>query len=101
LNNAIEAVNEQGRITVESRTSQMGGQEFVAVSITDNGPGMAVRRIVDLPRSSEGATSNKGKGFGLFLTREIVTSHGGHMEVQSSAGAGTAILLYFPVSAVE
>lgn len=100
LNNAIDAVNVQGRITVESRTAQMAGQEFVTVAISDNGPGMAVRRIGDFPRISEESTSNKGKGFGLFLTREIVTSHGGHMEVQSSIGAGTAILLYFPVSDV-
>jgi signal transduction histidine kinase len=38
------------------------------------------------------------RGLGLAIVRDIVKAHGGKMEIKSSPGRGTAIILYLPAS---
>ncbi|VAX30791.1 hypothetical protein MNBD_NITROSPIRAE02-120, partial [hydrothermal vent metagenome] len=40
----------------------------------------------------------RGRGFGLFITREILQYYGGFLEIKSRKGAGTAVRLYLRVS---
>jgi sensor histidine kinase regulating citrate/malate metabolism len=39
----------------------------------------------------------KGRGFGLFLTHEIVKNLGGHMEIASEKMVGTVVKINIPV----
>jgi len=39
----------------------------------------------------------KGRGFGLFLTREIIQSHGGTIEIVSKKNMGTSVEMFLPV----
>jgi len=43
-------------------------------------------------RSSQG-----GLGLGLFICHELVTAHGGRLEVQSTAGQGTTFTVWLPL----
>jgi two-component system, NtrC family, nitrogen regulation sensor histidine kinase GlnL len=72
--------------------------KYVAVEIADTGPGMSDSKIKDLMCREDRGNEKKGRGFGLFITREIVQHHGGYMEVSSEKGAGTSVKIYLPVA---
>ena len=76
--------------------------EHVSVSVADNGIGI---RAEDLPhlfekffRSRESERVAKGTGLGLNLVKHIVeTVHHGEIAVTSEHGAGTTMVLRFPL----
>ncbi len=88
INNAIEAMGRGGCLTVRTGTSRRSGNLFVVIEVVDTGPGMAESGIDTI--SSE----RKGRGFGLFITREILQYYGGHLEINSRKGVGTTVRLY-------
>lgn len=98
LNNAINAMPEGGRIVVESRVEDRGQGQSVVVDIVDNGPGMTVRPAENLGLSLDNGPAPEGRGFGLFITREVLQQHGGSVEIQSSPSWGTRVRLLLPAA---
>lgn len=101
LDNAVKFTPEGGRITIDAVPE---GDGWVKVSISDTGPGIPKKDIprlgerfyrVDKSRSREVG----GTGLGLSIVKHLMFSHGGRMEIESTQGAGTTVLLYFPASA--
>jgi two-component system sensor histidine kinase MprB len=73
------------------------------LTVTDQGPGIAPQ---DLPHiferfyRAESARSMPGSGLGLAIVRNVVTSHGGSIDVtSSSAGGGTRVDIVLPFEA--
>ena len=71
----------------------------------DQGPGipaMHLERIIErffrVPETSAGV---HGTGLGLFISREIIRSHGGDMWVESQAGNGTTFHVTLPAGNVK
>jgi signal transduction histidine kinase len=101
LNNAIDFVGSDGRITlrIESRQEEfsMGRQNWHVISIEDNGAGIPA---ADIPNIFKPFVSNKpgakGTGLGLSISKSIVVRHSGRLEVQSSPGEGATFLIYLP-----
>ncbi|NIN67669.1 MAG: PAS domain S-box protein [Anaerolineae bacterium] len=93
LLNAIDAMPAGGRLIVRAaRTSEPDG---VRLSFTDNGTGIdpeVLPHIFD-PFYS---TKAEGLGLGLFISRNIVVEHGGHIDARSSVGEGTTLTLWLP-----
>lgn len=91
LLNAIEAVDEEGRIEVRTSTLEAApgdaGQAGVKLVVSDNGCGIAKQ---DLPRLFYPFYSTKGSGggLGLAITSNIIAAHGGTIEVESKDGEG-------------
>ena len=94
LNNAIEAMPSGGRLKVKTQSEFRAGNKFATIEISDTGSGMSKRMSGEMISTS----GIKGKGFGLFLTREILQSCGGHLEIKSRRGSGTKAKLYVPVN---
>jgi two-component system nitrogen regulation sensor histidine kinase GlnL len=94
INNAIEAMPSGGRLMVKTQSESSSGTDFALIEISDSGPGMSVDRNGDMVKPSKA----KGKGLGLFITREILRSCGGHLEIKSKRGSGTMVKLYVPVN---
>lgn len=73
----------------------------VAVSVRDNGPGIAPedQRLIfeKFGRAKTGAGSKPGAGLGLFIARSIAEAHGGSVDVVSEAGAGATFTVRLPV----
>lgn len=91
LSNAIRHTPSGGSVTVA--VGESGQEEFVTVSDTGEGiPPDLVPRVFD--RFVKGATS-PGSGLGLAIARDIVTAHGGRLEIQSTSEVGTTIRLTF------
>ncbi|WP_106477941.1 sensor histidine kinase [Phytohalomonas tamaricis] len=92
LDNAAKALNEGGRIQVESRLHD-GALE---VYIEDNGCGMSediLLRVFEpfFTTRSVGA----GSGLGLSVTRDILVAHQGEVRLYSRLGQGTRVTLRF------
>jgi two-component system nitrogen regulation sensor histidine kinase GlnL len=99
LNNAIHAMPEGGEIRVASYCEKGTGGGSVVVEVVDNGPGMDERCRGDFHQPRLISSGAEGKGFGLFIVREIMRQHGGSLEIRSGRERGTAVRLVFPVAA--
>ncbi|HYA26706.1 MAG TPA: ATP-binding protein [Thermodesulfovibrionales bacterium] len=93
VNNAMDAMRSGGQLVVTTRKETLSCEEFVMIEISDTGSGIA-RKGVDVPPLP---VDEKGKGFGLFITREILQFHGGHFEIESKKDLGTSVRLYLPL----
>ena len=93
INNAIDAMQAGGQLKVRTRTENRSGTGFARIEVSDTGPGMTAKGIGDLPP----AMNDKGKGFGLFITREILKYYGGKLEIMSEKDRGTTVRLFLPL----
>lgn len=94
LTNAIEAMPHGGVLRLNAgRTDHQ-----LRISVTDSGEGIAAER---LPLIFEPFYTSKGEGtgLGLSITHNIVSEHGGRIEVESHPGSGTTFTLWFPLPA--
>ena len=93
VRNAIEATNRRGaKVTVrlEGRSTQ------VRVVVADEGAGIPddiMPRLFQFGASSKGA---HGNGMGLWLVRQLVSRHGGAIDVESKAGEGARFTILWP-----
>jgi two-component system nitrogen regulation sensor histidine kinase GlnL len=94
LNDAIEAMPSGGKLMVKTKSEYRCDDEFATIEITDTGHGMAMGMRDELVVPSK----IKGKGSGLFVTREILRSCGGRLEIKSQRGSGTRAKLYIPIN---
>jgi len=100
INNAIEALPEGGLIDIRTSLSREDGASYAVVEISDTGKGIPRR---NLPKLGELSTKPKrnGKGFGIFLSREIIKSHGGKLFCESTRDKGTTFKIMLPLKQNE
>jgi two-component system, NtrC family, sensor kinase len=92
--NACEAMAQGGRLDV---TAEARGKT-VEIVFRDNGPGIApehLSRILD-PFFT---TKEKGTGLGLSVVYGIIERHNGKLDIRSTVGEGTTVVIQLPVSA--
>ncbi len=96
--NAAHAIREIERPTHRVRISARADSEFVAISISDTGPGIApetVERIFDPFFTTK--RQELGTGLGLSISRTIVRRLGGDLSVESVYGDGATFLCFLPL----
>lgn len=94
INNALDAMPHGGRLAFRTRKEQ--GDVFV--SISDSGVGMprdVQKRLFEPFFTTKGT---EGSGLGMSVTRNIITNHGGKIDVNSEVGKGTTIMLRLPLT---
>ncbi len=94
LSNAEHAIEEDGRIDIETRLS---GDELI-VEIIDTGCGISkdnMKNITDPFFTTK--KPGKGTGLGLSITYNIVNEHGGRLEFESEENAGTTARVSLPL----
>jgi signal transduction histidine kinase len=92
--NAIDATDRDGRVEL-AVSPRPGGVE---VEVRDNGHGIAPAHAARLFQPYF-TTKKHGTGLGLFVTRQLVTDHGGTVAFESAPGRGTAFRVYLPTAA--
>jgi signal transduction histidine kinase len=99
FNNALDAMPGGG--TLRLATEQIG--DGVRVAVTDSGVGMdeETRRRIFTPFFSTRLAGGDGTGLGLSVSRQIVESHGGTIEVESTPGHGATFTVWLPASFEE
>lgn len=100
FSNAIDAVNPGGRIeTIIEDTRMKDSRAAVALTVRDNGYGIAKEDQAKLFRPFFTTKGEQGTGLGLWITHGIVSKHGGYIEVTSDTSAekhGTTFRVVFP-----
>jgi PAS domain S-box-containing protein len=92
----ISVSAENVQLTPEQAPAGLRG-EFVALSVTDNGTGIApdiLSLVFDPFFTTKGA--NKGSGLGLSQVHGFAHQSGGTVTITSELGRGTCVTLYLP-----
>lgn len=98
LANAVKFTERGGQIQVDAAPE---GEEFIAVTVEDNGVGMdeaEMERLfrVEKVRPAQGTERELGTGLGLILCQSFVERHGGRITVSSSKGTGARFTFTLP-----
>jgi signal transduction histidine kinase len=91
VRNAIEATPDGGHVRMKARRHSAGYE----IEVADSGHGIESE---DLPRLFDlyFTTKPEGTGVGLAVTQQIITAHGGTIEVESRSGHGTRMTVKLP-----
>ena len=97
IRNSVEAVEEGGKVTVQTRAQTDARWPQAVLVVRDDGPGLssADREHLFDPFYS-GRQAGRGLGFGLAKSWRIVEQHGGYIEVASAVGKETCFTVYWP-----
>lgn len=97
IDNAIKYSNEGGGIEVGAEAHG----EHLEIYIQDHGIGMPANVVGNLfhkfYRSHRSRETVAGTGIGLYISKAIVESHGGEMEVKSIEGEGSRFMFTLPL----
>ncbi len=96
IENAAQAMNYGGTLTVKVRHMQHEARDGLAVDIIDTGEGMDTM-VRARARDPFFTTRPSGTGLGLAIVDRIVDAHGGHFLIESRAGEGTTATVFLPV----
>ena len=98
IDNAIKYSGEENRhIDVLLRRTE----EHVVIEVKDHGIGIDAKDAVKIfdpyyRAKFSDTTTRRGAGLGLTLVQQIVESHGGRVELESTPGTGSTFRLMFP-----
>jgi two-component system nitrogen regulation sensor histidine kinase NtrY len=93
IDNAVEAMSDEGTIRVSARAAGGGGS--VRLEVADSGPGIppADRDKMFAPYFS---TKRKGTGLGLAIVHKVVTDHRGTIRVEDNRPRGVRFVIEIP-----
>src|SRR5690606_3347782 len=94
IRNAVEAMRDSDRRLVTVTTAPSGPGE-VAVEVADTGPGISPEIAAQLFRPFV-TTKAGGMGVGLSISKRIIESHGGTIEVRRNEAGGATFRFTLP-----
>ncbi len=102
LDNAVKFSDGRGRVTVSFTPVEEG--RMVRIEIADQGIGIPAddrSRIFERFYQVDNSATRKygGTGMGLALVKRMADAHGARVEVESTVGEGTTVILLWPASA--
>ena len=104
--NALRYTPDTGNVLVTTELKKNQGQEWVKITVSDNGPGIEpddIPYIFDHFYRGEKSRDRKsgGSGLGLAIVKQLVEFHGGKVMVDSGQGTGTSFCIYLPLCMAE
>jgi len=98
INNAIKFTPKNGEIVIKAQKSK---DDFVKVSIQDNGIGISTEiksQLFDISKntSTKGTENETGTGLGLLICKEFVEKHGGKIWIDSKIDVGSTFNFTIP-----
>jgi two-component system nitrogen regulation sensor histidine kinase NtrY len=96
LENALQAVGEDGTIQVRLRSAEAGRRAVIEIEDSGAGVDSAVKDRLFEPFFS---TKTSGSGLGLALVKRIAEDHGGGVALEPAPGRGTRAILWLPADA--
>ncbi len=106
--NAAQSMSDGGKIQIQlgkgkalgvtglSPSPQGRGKEWVKISITDSGSGIALEEKEKIFEPFF-TTKENGTGLGLSIVHKIVENHKGLIKVESELGRGSTFSIFLPV----
>ncbi|MCI0546511.1 MAG: ATP-binding protein [Candidatus Rokubacteria bacterium] len=96
VKNGLEVLAQGGALTVATRRVD----DTVEIVVTDTGPGIPAEVGARLFEQFF-TTKPQGTGLGLYITRQIVEEHGGHLRWMSAPGSGATFVAALPIKRSE
>ncbi len=100
ISNGLKFTPAGGRVEVAALEKD-GGSIF---SVSDTGEGISPEELSRLSRAfeqGEAGKNQKGAGLGLSVVRAFAEMHGGRLDIESRAGGGTTVSVFFPAEPVK
>ena len=98
LDNALKHTPAGGKVTV---TAHQSSADFIEITVADTGPGISPDQLPHVFQRfyrADSSGTKVGTGLGLAIAREIVRTHGGDIEVDSTPGEGTNFAVTLPLN---
>ncbi len=100
VGNAIKFTPHGGHVSVRCTAHDAG---FAKITVSDNGCGIAADELPlvfnEFSKVESAMPTSQGAQLGLFITKSLVSLHGGGMWVESRLGAGTQFSFTLPLAA--
>jgi signal transduction histidine kinase len=95
--NSIEAIDEQGTITIRARPQERAGNSpAILLEVEDTGNGIPEEELPKIFDPFFTSRKKKGFGLGLFISKTIVEKHGGAISASSEGGQGPVMKVELP-----
>jgi two-component system, NtrC family, sensor kinase len=94
LANACDAIGSSGNLWITTRVDG----ELADVAIRDDGPGMppdVMDHVFDPFFTTKDVGG--GTGLGLAISHQVVTAHGGTIDLETAPGTGTTVRIRVPI----
>jgi two-component system sensor histidine kinase BaeS len=92
LSNSMRHTPAGGSVVVGARPS--GDQ--VVISVTDTGEGIAPDLLPRVFERFVRGPNSTGSGLGLAIAHDVITAHGGKVDIESALGSGTTVRITVP-----
>jgi two-component system phosphate regulon sensor histidine kinase PhoR len=99
IDNAIKYTRAGGSVVIKVASELDNGREFAVIQVSDTGIGISPEhqaRIFERFYRVDPSHTIPGTGLGLSIVKEIVNAHGGHIQLDSSSGAGSTFIVRLP-----
>jgi two-component system sensor histidine kinase HydH len=99
--NGLQAAAPGGSVVITASACDMKGEgtTWIQLCFTDSGKGIP-REVMNKIFEPFFTTKEGGSGLGLTITRKIIESHGGQIELENGAELGTTFRILLPVNRV-
>jgi PAS domain S-box-containing protein len=98
--NAFYAMPNGGLCRIAAETRHANGTSWVVLSVKDTGVGIKKEELVRVFEPFY-TTKSSGTGLGLAIAYRIMEDHSGTIQVSSTPGIGTTVVMTFPVTVEE
>ena len=99
IGNAADAMPKGGRLVISTEVHRQDDVTYVSAKVADTGAGIAPEHRDQVFESFfTTKPEGKGTGLGLTITRDIVKNHEGTIEVDSTVGKGTTMVVNLPLA---
>ncbi len=95
LDNAVDAVKNQGTIIISSKIINHDNRESIALVINDTGTGIKRQNFSKL-FTPFFTTKHNGRGLGLVISRNYIMLHKGDISIESKDKIGTKVSIIIP-----
>ncbi len=86
-----------GVLDIKTLPSFQDGVQYAMIEISDTGKGIPRKALSRLGELSIKPDKGNGRGFGVFLSREIIKSYEGKLFWESIKDKGTSFKIFFPI----
>ena len=94
LINSLDAMEESGGVL---NINLFDEQDMVVLEIIDTGVGIAEEDLDRIFEAYYTTKEKRGTGLGLRISKSVIESSGGRIEVKSKLGKGTIFTVYLPI----
>jgi signal transduction histidine kinase len=88
----VLAAGKGGLVEVDGTQDQSGW----SITVRDTGPGLPTKALANIFKPFEGNVRKGGNGLGLAISAELVSGHGGTLELTENSQNGAAFRVWLP-----